>query len=309
MLEPYLGYATPERLVLRGRFLSALKRATPQPDQSRWTNLRQMVRLFLTDEVAGVPVSARGVRALSDDEGYVRLEVPRHRSDRGWARVVIAREAEPEGVPAEEAQVGLRALVPRKDARLGVISDIDDTILHTGAWRPVRMLWISLTGNVLTRQVYPDAAALLRSLCEKGRNPVYYVSSSPWNLHDFLGHLFRRADLPEGPMMLRDFGLSEGRIVSDSHGAHKGAAIDALLAANPRLPFVLLGDTGQHDAEIYRAAARRHPGRMRGVALRTPGHGTDAADEVHIRALREDGIPVHVGRTFTGALEALGETG
>jgi len=309
VLEPYLGYATPEGLVLRGRFLSALKRAAPRPDQSRWTNLRQMVRLFLTDEVAGVPVNARGVSAVSDDEGYVRLEVPRHPGDRGWARVVIARDAGQSGVPVEETRVGLRALVPRPDARLGVISDIDDTILHTGAWRPVRMLWTSLTGNVLTRRVHPDAAAFLRGLWEKGRNPVYYVSSSPWNLHDFLGRLFRRAGLPEGPMMLRDFGIAEGRIVSESHGAHKGKAIDALLAANPRLPFVLVGDTGQHDAEIYRAAARRHPGRMRGVALRTPGYGTDAADEVHIRALREDGIPVHVGRTFSGALEALGETG
>lgn len=311
MLEPYLGYAMPDRLVLRGRFLSAVRRAEPRPDQSSWTNLRQMVRLFLTDEVRGVAVSARGVSAISDDEGYIRLEVPRRPGDRGWTEVTIVRPEARDlhAVPDEEDRVRLEALVPRKDARVGVISDIDDTVMYTGAWRPMKMLWTSFTGNALTRQVHSDTAAFLRALCEGGRNPVYYVSSSPWNLHDFLVRLFDRADLPKGPMILREFGISQGRIVSDSHGAHKSDAIDTLLEANPRLPFVLVGDTGQHDAEIYRAAARRHPGRISGVALRKPGRGTDAADEVNIRTLREDGIPVHVGRTFAGALEALGVTG
>lgn len=282
--------------------LSAVRRAVPRPDQSRWTNLRQMVRLFLTDEVAGVAVTARGVRAISDEEGYIRLEVPRETDDEGWVEVEVA-QADGRG-----GTTPFPALVPGRTARLGVISDIDDTVLETGAWRPLKMLWTSFTGNALTRKVHPDGVELLTGLCDGGRNPVYFVSSGPWNLHDVLTRLFERAGLPRGPLFLRDFGLAEGKIVADSHGAHKSESIDALLEANPELPFVLVGDTGQHDAEIYRAAARRHPGRISGVALRVPRPGTDAADEVHLRTLREDGIPVHVGQTFAGALEALGET-
>ena len=48
VIEPYLGYATPEHLIARGRVLTALRRGEPLPTQSRWTNFRQMAALFLT---------------------------------------------------------------------------------------------------------------------------------------------------------------------------------------------------------------------------------------------------------------------
>ena len=111
---------------------------------------------------------------------------------------------------------------------------------------------------------------LLDRLSEGGRNPVFYVSSSPWNLHHFLEAVFDRAGLVPGPMFLRDLGITADP-AENSHGGHKGAAIDTLMEANPELPFWLLGDTGQHDAEIYLDAARRHPGRVLRVALREPG--------------------------------------
>ena len=65
IIEPYLGYATPEHLVVRGRVLTALRRNKPKPDQSRWTNFKQMFALFLTSEVSNVEVRARDVDARS----------------------------------------------------------------------------------------------------------------------------------------------------------------------------------------------------------------------------------------------------
>ena len=287
VIEPYIGYATPDHLVVRGRVLSHLRRNKVRPDQSRWENFKQMVSLFLTNEVASVEVTARGVTALSDEEGYFTLLLPRS-NEAGWINVdvCIADQSEFARCPV---------LVPDANAQFGVISDIDDTMLRTGAYSLLRNLWTSLTGNVATREVFPAAKKFMDALSDNGQNPVYYVSSSPWNLHHFLNQIFDRAGLVRGPMFLRDLGLSKTQFITGTHGDHKGASIDTLIAAHPDLPFVLVGDTGQHDAFVYHDVIERHPGRIAAVVLHEPGPGPDDESRKVMEA---------IGRTSTLLLHA-----
>ncbi|PWJ15052.1 phosphatase domain-containing protein [Jannaschia seohaensis] len=293
VLEPYLGYATPDGLVLRGRVLSHIRRDTPDATQSKWTNVRQMVQLFVTDEVADVAVEAEGVTAVSDTEGYIRLVVARAASA-GWTDVPVRI------VGSEEPAVAFPARVPGPDAAHLVISDIDDTVIETGAHSLARNLWTTFTGSALTRTAHHDAKRLMEALVEEDRNPVFYVSSSPWNLHDFLEALFERHDLPRGPKFLRDLGITEEG-VGASHGTHKGSAIDEILAANPTLPAYLMGDSGQKDAIVYRDAIRRHPGRILGVALREPAPGEGDDDAQAIAEIEALGVPCFHGPSFDGA--------
>jgi phosphatidate phosphatase APP1 len=302
LIETYGGYATPDTIILRGRVLTALRRGKPEPEQTRLTNFLQMISLFLTSEVAGVPVRAGEATARSDEEGYFRLTLPRAPSDGpGWiARTV--RIAAPGGEVAEAA-----ALIADPDAPFLVISDIDDTVLRTGAHSLARNLWTSLTGNALTRELLPDSVALLAGCAERGA-PIYYVSSSPWNLHHFLETLLAAQGAPPGPLFLRDFGLAEDQFVTRGHDAHKSRAIDAILAAIPTTPVVLLGDTGQEDARIYAEAAARWPRRVLSVALREAGGGRDAHAQ-WLSRLRDEGVVVHVGPTLPtlgGLVEAIG---
>ena len=172
VLEPYIGYETRDGWRLRARVLTSLRWTEPVPDQSRWTNLRQMVSLFVTDEVAGARIEAAGAAVLSDAEGYIDLTVQAVPGDGAWA-----------GVAARLDDGGAVAELPVRrigTARHIVISDIDDTMIETGAHSLVRNLWTTFTGSALTRRVHPDAAALMRRLSEGERNPVFYVSSSPW---------------------------------------------------------------------------------------------------------------------------------
>ncbi len=291
VIEPYLGYATADRLVLRGRVLSAVHRDSARHDQSRWINLKQMLLLFATDEVTGITVTAGGVDGVTDEEGYFTLLLPRP-DVAGWHSVEAHLPDHP------KTQVTLQALVPDPGAAFGVISDIDDTVLETGAFSLARNLWTSLTGNALTRHVFPDAVALIDRLHD-GRNPVYYVSSSPWNLFRFLIAIFDRHRLLRGPMFLRDLGLSETQFITGTHGGHKGSSIDAILGANPKLSFVLIGDTGQEDAHVYLDAHRRHPGRIRTVILREPGPGPDHASKTAIAQMSAENLRVMTGPDFS----------
>ncbi|MGR3492766.1 MAG: phosphatase domain-containing protein [Shimia sp.] len=300
VLDPYIGYATPDGWVVRGRVLTHLKRTEYREGQSRWRNARQMLSLFITDEVEDVEVRFGATTTRSDAEGYIDLTVPpRGEVTGGWGRIT--------GLPAGTAGDGPDRMpatfpirVPPQDATRMVISDIDDTMIETGAHSLRRNLWTTFTGAGPTRQVHADAVALMHALTEDG-SPVYYVSSSPWNMHHFLQTLFESRDVPQGPMFLRDLGLSDKGGVGASHLDHKSAAIDTILASQPRLPAVLLGDSGQKDAKVYLAAIKRHPGRIEAVGLREPAEGTGRDDEAAFAEMEALGVPCYHGPSFAGA--------
>lgn len=290
-IEPYGGYATPDHLVVRGRVLAAREVETID-GKSRLANARQMFRLLATHEVADVTVTSGACSAVTDAEGYFTLLLPRG-DQVGWIDVAVS-------IPGQT--VLCPVLVARPDARWIVVSDIDDTVIHTGAWSTLRNLWTSFTGNVASRKVFDDSVALIRGLADNGRNPVYFVSSSPWNFHGFLDEVFRKAGLPDAPKFLRDYGFGEDQFITGRHGDHKGGAIDRIAAAHPDLPLVLIGDTGQQDAEIYADAAVRHPGRVARVILRVAGGRGDTAVRLQAERLHSLGIPVSMDTDFRAAL-------
>ncbi len=90
-----------------------------------------------------------------------------------------------------------------------------------------------------------------------------YLSNSPTGLTDFLRAVLAARGLSAGPLLLRPLDIGALR----SPQAHKRAAREALARDLPG-QFLLIGDTGENDPEIYAAFARAHPGRVAGIALR-----------------------------------------
>lgn len=304
-IEPYRGLADAAGAVLRGRVLAGGKPPEPKSGQSRLASARQMVARFLTREVPGARVIVPGTdyAARSDEEGYFELPLPGVEAPPGWSVI----EVEIEGVAGSRVACPVYRTGP--GASVGVISDIDDTLMETGAHSLVRNLWTTFTGSALTRRIFPDAIVLIDHLTEHGRNPVYYVSSSPWNLHGFLESVLDRAALPAGPLFLRDFGLDRSGFTAGPHEAHKAKAIDRILAANPGLPFILIGDTGQHDAAIYLDACRRHGGRIVGVVLRETGRPADEETRQKLAEMRNMGAAVAHGPVLDEAAAVLERVG
>jgi phosphatidate phosphatase APP1 len=164
----------------------------------------------------------------------------------------------------------VRVRVPDAAARFGIVSDVDDTVLVTGVQRARQMVVQTFTGSALTRTAFPGAVELYRDLAA-GVNPVFYVSSSPWNLHSFLLGFLRHRGFPDGPVLLRDLlGTRAGR-------EQKHERIREVLDLHPDLPFVLLGDSGEKDPQVYADIVREHPGRVLAVYIREvrldPGDG------------------------------------
>jgi phosphatidate phosphatase APP1 len=310
-LHPFRGYGTPTRLRLRGRVLRTTGLTRSRLGDSVLDNLRNMFHRFESDEVPGAVVAARAavgdeVHLRADDEGYfdLDLELPRPLTDpRVWEPVDLRllAPAGPAGVRHATGQV----LVPR-DPEFAVISDLDDTVVHSHATRLWQMAKLTLLHNAHTRLPYEGVAGFYQAL-QRGRdgeayNPVFYVSNSPWNLYDLLEDFLDVHGIPRGPLLLRDWSprtLKAGE-------RHKLAAIEGLLDLYPGLQVVLVGDSGERDPEIYRAVVLRHPGRVlaiyvrdvaparhdavRAIAAELAGHGVDLVFSPDTEAARHHAL-------------------
>jgi phosphatidate phosphatase APP1 len=216
-----------------------------------------------------VAVGDESVETVTDEEGYFRVLVPTSVTSSPWLDGSVELAAAYRGL-TDLHRTPVRVRVPSPDAAFGVISDVDDTIIETGVQRIGLMLRQTFTGSALTRTPFPGAAELYRDL-EAGGNPFFYVSSSPWNLHAFLLAFLEHRGFPLGPLLLRDLlGNREGR-------ARKHERIEEVLELHPALRFVLIGDSGEKDPQVYADIVRSHPGRIIAVYIREvrldPGDG------------------------------------
>ena len=274
-IEPYLGHGSDHGVVVRGRVLDDPLPAEAVVGEGVGAAVRRTLRGFLTDELPGVPlrvtVAGTTVETVTDDDGYfqVRLRPEPARLTAPWTSGTVEL-AEPYRGITDPRTAPLEVLVPAPDAAYGVVSDVDDTILESGVQRVGRMILQTFTGSALTRTPFPGASELYGDLAAGG-NPVFYVSSSPWNLHDFLVGFIRHRGFPMGPVLLRDL-LGSGGGREQKHGR-----IQEVLDLHPRLRFVLIGDSGEKDPEIYAAITRANPGRIIAIYIREvrldPGDG------------------------------------
>ena len=163
-------------------------------------------------------------------------------------------------------------MIPPKSARLAVISDIDDTVIQSRVSNFIQAARTIMLGNARTRLPFHGVAAFYRALrggvTGEENNPVFYVSSSPWNIYDVIAEFMQLQNIPKGPLLLRDWDLSLNSLKSDRHFEHKGVAIRNVLQLYPDLKFVLIGDTSQHDPEIYRRIVAEFPSRIMAIYIR-----------------------------------------
>jgi phosphatidate phosphatase APP1 len=280
IVHPYRGFTNGKRFFLKGRVLED-KNIQVQISDSRWRNLINTFKRFESDELpnaeVAVHINGETFSVTSDEEGYFslypELRRPLRPGEESWEQVRV----ELLGLPGREdagASSKARLLFPPTQAAFGVISDIDDTVLrtHVTSTLGLRMLYATMLGNAHQRLPMEGIVELFQAL-EKGSedepvNPFFYVSNSPWNIYDMLVHFMHLQQLPVGPILLRDYGLSPANF-SSAFREHKLDSMATILQTFPNLPFLLMGDTASKDVDHYLELARKYPRQIKTIYIRS----------------------------------------
>lgn len=285
-INGYQSYGTANHLYLIGRalehegvdlrktgFFSALKNAYKQfaSDELRHAKLK----ITLPDE--------RVFYTTTDAEGYFKVDekvesLGELTNSEGWLQMYVSFDDVQKNVTIiGENKFPIEMLIPSETAAYGVISDIDDTILHTGVasllkWRVIVNTLFKDVGKRTSLEGAPELYQKLhRGKSGNDANPMFYVSNSPWNLYNYLESFVRNQNFPKGPILLRDF-RGPFEKTPKPEKPHKQHEIRNILKTYPDLKFVLIGDSGEHDVDIYLEVAKEYPDQILAVYLRSVKH-------------------------------------
>lgn len=273
----YISFGNQNSLYIKGRVMHDRGIETTVNDDF-WSNLSNMYSRLNSHEIKGAQlrVTYHDVvqEFFSDEDGYFGLDIPMPlaiKNVTGWHYPEIELLASP--VPFEQpVKTKAKVLVPPPSAKFGIISDIDDTILQTNATSLIKMAWNTFAHNSHTRTPFHGVSVFYRALYQgksgKENNPIFYVSSSPWNLYDLLRDFIHIQGIPEGPLFLKDYGFTNNKLFTEGHEGHKPKKIKKILDAYPGMNFILVGDSGQKDPEIYFDIIKAYPGRILAVYIR-----------------------------------------
>jgi len=151
------------------------------------------------------------------------------------------------------------------DQGLSVISDIDDTIKQSNVLDKKQLM-----KNTFLKEftAVPGMANVYRNWQTQGAS-FHYVSSSPWQLYPSLNEFIGKSNFPSGSMHLKLFRVKDSSFFNmfDSPEEGKIPTISHLLDSAPQRQFILVGDSGERDPEIYATIAQRYPKQIKRIYI------------------------------------------
>lgn len=268
-IVPYRGFANEEKIIIRGHIFKKHRVKDVKEHHRHFYNLKQAIRRYRLSPMkyseARISVNGQSGKVSTDKRGYFTAEFKNKGLPRGWHKYKIHYDNFP---------VFTGELYHPLQSSTAVISDIDDTVLISHSTKFHKKLNLVLFRNAHSRKPIPlikDWYGHLHELNEQ-INPkdFFYVSNSEWNLYDFIADFFEVNRLPKGIFFLQNLKkglkdiLNTGRVDSE----HKMRTIRFLLEFYPKKPFILVGDNGQKDIDIYSHICEEYPTRIKGVMIR-----------------------------------------
>lgn len=284
-LIAFQAYGTKSHFYARGRALE--DESIDLSEKGFFNLLTNTWKRFETDEIRNSAIrltlaDGRIITSQTDSNGYYKIDEKLENltdltNDEGWLNYELSyADAEMRTEILGQNRFPGELLIPSKDAKFGVASDIDDTILHTGVvssfkWRVIFNTFF----KGADKRMPLEGAAEFYHMLHRGKsgqeaNPIFYVSHSPWNLYRYLELFLSKNNFPKGPILLRS--LSDFRNRNKGEKPQKQKEILNLLKTYPNLPFILIGDSGEHDADIYMEIAEQYPDQIAAIYLRSVKH-------------------------------------
>lgn len=282
----FLSYGTANHLYVKGRALE--DENIDMAAKGFFNLLWNAYKRFETDLIKNTSLvltlpDGRIIKTESDAQGYFLIDQTIENilplvDENGWLKYEMAFAESKKGRKIQNENIfpGEVMIVPNS-AKFGVISDVDDTIIHTGLTSRFKWKVIKNTFFKLAEQRIPlEGAATFYQKLKNGtsghdRNPIFYVSHSPWNLYRYLEFFLWKNNFPKGPILLRDFANPFAKKYKPEK-PQKQKEIINILKTYPQLPFILIGDSGQHDPDIYIEIAEAHPERVLAIYMRSVNH-------------------------------------
>jgi phosphatidate phosphatase APP1 len=306
----YDGYGHMHDLVIYGHILKQPVSTSKKLTNNFVVNTLNMVRLFLIEPMPGIKLQLQWrnqvFETISEEDGFFKFEwTSETPTPAGWHPVIVNAFNNNKSIVAS----GNGKLFVPHITQYAFISDIDDTLLVSHSATIFKRLRVLFSKNPRTRMAFTDVVKhytlLSRSYTTPGiPNPFFYVSSSEWNLYNYLADFFSHNKFPAGIFMLSQL-KRWYNLVKTGKTKHqaKYLRIAKILATFPHQQFVLLGDNSQNDPFIYHDVVSKHPDKIYAVYIRNVRPEKAAATQEVLHELQRTGMHTCFYRDSSEAIE------
>ena len=282
---PYIGYGTTKWVRVFGRVLylrpDTREHSRFRPDVeevSRVRGWRTFTSVYVPYQRVTVLVDGTPITEVVADRGGVIDSIVPVELAAGWHTLTLQVS------DGETANAPIKVMDP--SAQLGILSDIDDTILITALPKPFVAAWNSFVLDENARRSTPGMPVLYDRLMRRHPgSPFIYLSTGAWNAAPALSRFLARNLYPVGPLLLTDWGATHDRWFRSGR-EHKRQELKRLAREFPGVRWILIGDDGQHDEMLYAEFAREHPENVAAVAIRQLSVGQAVLAGGRSKALR-----------------------
>ncbi len=264
MVIPYTGYGSPGWTRVLCRVLLARPAGSTTRRRENVRGWRSFTSVPVDDVTVTIEINGLEQRVKAARGGVVDVRIESNLQP-GWHEITIRTD--------DSDKVTAPVFIVDPAVTFGIVSDVDDTVMVTALPRPFLAAWNTFVLNEHARRPVSGMAVLYERLSKRHPGaPVIYLSTGAWNVAPTLSRFLSRHLYPAGPLLLTDWGPTHDRWFRSGRG-HKRDTLLRLSAEFPQIRWLLIGDDGQHDEEIYGDFAERHADSVEAVAIRqlSPG--------------------------------------
>lgn len=296
-VKVYHGYGHNQQLTVFGHVFRLSPFPRKQYRQSFVRNTLALFRLFLVKPFAGVEVRLEWKGEIhtcrTDTDGFFRFEWTDTKPvDRGWKPVLVQAFQNNQLI----AKAAGRIFIPFETQYI-FISDIDDTFLISHSANLRKRLYVLFTQNARSRKPFEGVVRHYQLLAESGTtaeapNPFFFVSSSEWNLYEYILEFTAVNKIPRGIFLLSQLkGFSQLLKTGQNNHGTKFTRIVRILEAFPNHRVVLLGDSSQQDPYIYESVVKHFPKQVHAVYIRDVFEKTHQKVTEVLHKIESAGVP------------------
>ncbi len=301
---PFQGLKIGNSIHFEGQIIHVSKSGNiANPNDSLWKNLKRTYQLYTPTKIKKkerslkIIINSKTLSTPIDKFGYFHViieiddtiikKLQRVEFYLGDKQIFINNE------------IGNSSLIINKDDfNIGVISDIDDTIIVSHSTNNLKKTALVGFKNAFSRKVVDETKELYSFLDSKVCQ-FFYVSNSETNLYLLIKWILKLNELPDGPIYLknirsyRNIFKNKKRKTFLEKYSHKINRIEKLFDYFPFKKFILIGDSSQSDPEIYKYISLKHPNRIKVIFIReiTNGNRKEQLKSISEK-IKELNIPV-----------------
>ncbi|MEJ7767682.1 MAG: phosphatase domain-containing protein [Chitinophagaceae bacterium] len=278
IVKVYHGYGHSDRLVIYGHVLALSPLPGKRYSNNFLINAFDLLRLFMVRPFPRATVNlnwdGKTYSAESEEDGFFKIEwQPDQPLSPGWHPVQVNLVKSLKGNESILSVGHGNVFIPYVNQYI-CISDIDDTFLISHSSNLRKRLKLLLTKNAHSRQPFEGVINHYQLMATAGTNPqapnpFFYVSSSEWNLYEYIVNFSHKHSLPKGVYLLSQLKqISQVFKTGQSKHATKFIRIARIVESYPQQKYILFGDDSQEDPVIYASIAKHFPGNVRCVYIR-----------------------------------------